>query len=163
MFQFPGLTSLAGWHTFSMPGCPIRRSGDLMLVCSSPQLIAAYHVLHRLSEPRHPPYALKCFKRVITITRYLQLLLSQYVKELLSVSRKNSLAWICCWCYGYEPTDLYVTPSCLKELLLWRISESNRWPSACKADALANWANPPNFSRPEQIWTADPYIISVVL
>ena len=25
----------------------------------------------------------------------------------------------------------------------WRISESNRWPSACKADALANWANPP--------------------
>ncbi len=27
--------------------------------------------------------------------------------------------------------------------LKWRISESNRWPSACKADALANWANPP--------------------
>ena len=42
-------------------------------MCSSPKLIAAYHVLHRLSEPRHPPYALKCFKRVITITRHLQL------------------------------------------------------------------------------------------
>ena len=28
---------------------------------------------------------------------------------------------------------------------LWRISESNRWPSACKADALANWANPPSW------------------
>ena len=28
-------------------------------------------------------------------------------------------------------------------LFWWRISESNRWPSACKADALANWANPP--------------------
>jgi hypothetical protein len=56
-----------------VPGCPIRKSADLMLVCSSPQLIAAYHVLHRLSEPRHPPYALKCFKRVITITRHLQL------------------------------------------------------------------------------------------
>ena len=55
-------------------------------MCSSPKLIAAYHVLHRLSEPRHPPYALKCFKRVITITRHLQLkyivLFSQYVKEL---------------------------------------------------------------------------------
>ena len=25
----------------------------------------------------------------------------------------------------------------------WRIRESNPWPSACKADALANWANPP--------------------
>ena len=26
---------------------------------SSPKLIAVYHVLHRLSVPRHPPYALK--------------------------------------------------------------------------------------------------------
>ncbi len=29
------------------------------LVRSSPKLIAAYHVLHRLSAPRHPPNALK--------------------------------------------------------------------------------------------------------
>ena len=29
-----------------------------MLICSSPQLIAAYHVLHRLLMPRHSPYAL---------------------------------------------------------------------------------------------------------
>src|SRR4030095_4527942 len=28
------------------------------LMCSSPRLIAAYHVLHRLSMPRHPPCAL---------------------------------------------------------------------------------------------------------
>jgi hypothetical protein len=27
-------------------------------VCGSPRLIAAYHVLHRLSSPRHPPCAL---------------------------------------------------------------------------------------------------------
>ena len=73
MFQFPGLTLLAEYYAFSIVGCPIRKSSDLMLVCSSPKLIAAYHVLHRLSEPRHPPYALKCFKRVITITRHLQL------------------------------------------------------------------------------------------
>ena len=45
---------------------------------------------------------------------------------------------------------------------LWRITDSNRWPPACKAGALASWANPPLCS-PEQIWTADPYIISVVL
>ena len=31
------------------------------LLCSSPQLIAALHVLHRLSVPRHPPCALRCF------------------------------------------------------------------------------------------------------
>ena len=27
-------------------------------ICSSPMLIAAYHVFHRLLVPRHPPYAL---------------------------------------------------------------------------------------------------------
>ena len=31
------------------------------LVCKSPQLFAAYHVLLRLQEPRHPPYALLYF------------------------------------------------------------------------------------------------------
>lgn len=33
------------------------------LVRSSPTLIAAYHVLHRLSAPRHPPNALKALDR----------------------------------------------------------------------------------------------------
>ena len=50
-------------------------------------------------------------------------------------------------------------------LFVWRITDSNRWPPACKAGALASWANPPErfLSSLEQIWTADPYIISVVL
>src|ERR1700716_3794834 len=33
------------------------------LVRSSPRLIAAYHVLHRLSAPRHPPNTLKALDR----------------------------------------------------------------------------------------------------
>ena len=32
-----------------------------LLVCKSPGLFAAYHVLLRLQEPRHPPYALYYF------------------------------------------------------------------------------------------------------
>src|SRR5216117_1343568 len=36
------------------------------LVCSSPRLIAAYHVLHRLPVPRHPPCALT---RLISVSR----------------------------------------------------------------------------------------------
>ena len=32
-----------------------------MAICASPKLIAAYHVLHRCQEPRHPPYALSYF------------------------------------------------------------------------------------------------------
>ena len=40
------------------PGCPIRRSQDQSSFDSSPGLIAAYRVLHRLITPRHPPCTL---------------------------------------------------------------------------------------------------------
>ncbi len=39
-------------------GFPIRRSQDQSLLDSSPGLIAAYRVLHRLITPRHPPCTL---------------------------------------------------------------------------------------------------------
>ena len=41
-----------------LPHSDIRGS---MVICTSPQLFAAYHVLLRLWEPRHPPYALSNF------------------------------------------------------------------------------------------------------
>ena len=34
------------------------------IICIYPKLIAAYHVLHRLREPRHPPDALTCFRLI---------------------------------------------------------------------------------------------------
>ena len=50
---------------FKLGGIPINRHGlphsdtcGSHRVCRSPQLFAAYHVLLRLWEPRHPPYAL---------------------------------------------------------------------------------------------------------
>ena len=39
-------------------GFPIQKSPDQCLFSSSPKLIAAYHVFHRLLTPRHPPPAL---------------------------------------------------------------------------------------------------------
>ena len=41
-----------------LPGFPIRKSPGQSLFNGSPKLIAVYRVLHRLSLPRHPPYAL---------------------------------------------------------------------------------------------------------
>ncbi len=40
------------------PGFPIRKSPDQSMFDCSPGHIAAYHVLHRLSTPRHPPCTL---------------------------------------------------------------------------------------------------------
>ena len=49
MFQFPGLASSnTGYQVFILVGCPIRKSADVMDICSSPQLIAACHVFRRL-------------------------------------------------------------------------------------------------------------------
>src|ERR687889_2653997 len=44
-------------------GFPHSEIPGSKLVRSSPRLIAAYHVLHRLSAPRHPPDALKTLDR----------------------------------------------------------------------------------------------------
>ena len=43
------------------PGFPIQKSTDQSLFASSLWLIAGYNVFHRLSMPRHPPYALSSF------------------------------------------------------------------------------------------------------
>jgi hypothetical protein len=44
-------------------GFPHSEIAGSKLIRSSPTLIAAYHVLHRLSVPRHPPIALKSLDR----------------------------------------------------------------------------------------------------
>ena len=64
MFHFPASTptqtmhSPAGNTTQPVLGFPIRTSSDQRFVDNSPRHNAASHVLHRLSMPRHPPYAL---------------------------------------------------------------------------------------------------------
>ena len=68
-------------------GFPIRNSPDQSLFGSSPKHIAAFHVLHQLLVPRHPPctlnslitqflitlHRLNCVYCQRTITTYLQL------------------------------------------------------------------------------------------
>ena len=63
MVHFPALPSPT--YVFSRRSDGITRRGfphsdtpGSKLVCSSPRLIAAYHVLRRLLVPRHPPCAL---------------------------------------------------------------------------------------------------------
>ena len=64
MFQFPAFASA---QTVQMTGLqPDGLSHSEIpgskVICTYPGLIAAYHVLHRLREPRHPPDALTCFR-----------------------------------------------------------------------------------------------------
>ena len=63
MVHFPALSSSTyvfsrGYLGISQGGFPHSEISGSTPVCGSPKLIAAYHVLHRLLAPRHPPYAL---------------------------------------------------------------------------------------------------------
>ncbi len=62
-FSSPGMSSITyefsnRYLGISLSGFPHSEIPGLMLACSYPRLIAAYHVLLRLLVPRHPPSAL---------------------------------------------------------------------------------------------------------
>ena len=115
------------------------------LVCNSPWLIAAYHVLHRLLVPRHPPYALSN--------------LTKNSRRNLSF-RKNHNILFSCQRTSFDMPDNSVEHSTLfylskpeaptrPRLLLniWRRPGSNRRPIACKAIALPTELRPLNLDR----------------
>ena len=84
-------------YSSGFPHSEISGSKD---ICSSPKLIAAYHVFHRLLVPRHPPYALTC----LTNTRIAQTL-NQWSECL------HSRALICgCirWCITWNRRSLWM-------------------------------------------------------
>ena len=56
-----------GSSPWEFPHSEIRGS---KLICSSPQLIAACHVLHRLLMPRHSPYALFCLNFLFRFSHF---------------------------------------------------------------------------------------------
>ena len=78
-------------------------------VCRSPELIAAYHVLHRFRKPRHPPFALVLFLVLIsesfaTFTSQIYLLVLPYeIAVPISQLEKTRI------CYSYTDYNLFLT------------------------------------------------------
>ena len=64
MFQFPPFASIPFVRIIVLQTIGLSHSeiSGSKVICTYPKLIAAYHVLHRLREPRHPPCALTCFR-----------------------------------------------------------------------------------------------------
>ena len=58
----------AGITTLQVVGLSHSEIRGSTAICAYPRLIAAYHVLHRLREPRHPPSALHYFLIAIVHT-----------------------------------------------------------------------------------------------
>jgi hypothetical protein len=72
------MDSALGTGALPPVGFPIRKSPDQRSFSSSPRLIAAIHVLHRLLVPRHPPCALVLLNRSPFISREHQLPLCSF-------------------------------------------------------------------------------------
>ena len=103
MFQFPSLASStyvfsAGSRGFAAGGFPIRKSPGQSLLGGSPELIAAFHVLHRLLTPGHPPCALVRLTTTQRMKEFRTTPSESVVKERgrhasrMLVNRKNSIS-----------------------------------------------------------------------
>ena len=69
-FSSRGSPPYTVWVTGRQPaGLPHSEIRGSQVACTSPRLIAACRVLHRLPEPRHPPYALSYFRRACATFR----------------------------------------------------------------------------------------------
>ena len=65
-FLYPSYVFRWEWLGITQAGLPHSEILGFKVVCTYSRLIAAYHVLHRLHVPRHPPYALINFIKVIS-------------------------------------------------------------------------------------------------
>ena len=160
MFQFTGFASLAGYYTFSIAGCPIRTPAD-HIVCADPrgfsQLVASFvasgspgiphtplsglspDMGHRSSRPcpfamvagGRPPAPFHLFTLYSLITRppvAATRFVFRFPSPYIAVRRPN-MSMI------FRSATVALSGNGRG---MWRMSESNRRPPACKAGALAS-------------------------
>ena len=143
-----------------MPGCPIRISAD-QLVCANPrsfsQLITSFFASESLGIRHTPLFSFLCFCFLFYSVLYISIysLNKKYfyffisfwfftISNFFNMSKNVYTRFILVSPWGFHQSlviSLRRYP--IKLGTWWRISESNRWPPACKAGALASWANPP--------------------
>ena len=128
----------------SWMGCPIRTSPDHSFLSSSPRLIAAWHVLHRLRTPRHPPHALCNLTKPLKNNGerpHSKLNSNAFtLHDLFSCQRTNP-AKSSVELRGFEPLALWLQTRCSPtelqpQVRMWARVDSNYRPHAYQACAL---------------------------
>ena len=167
MFQFPALAFyIVEWYLFKVSGCPIRKSPDQRSFAptrSLSQLITSFFASESLGI-RHVLFFTYSTYRASSDLKtgrfdLYYFALTQIIQVLMWICIQSSPAF-------FEITFIFkgIFTSLLKKNNLfsiinmskidrnffflesygkWRITDSNRWPPACKAGALASWANSP--------------------
>lgn len=73
------------------PGFPIQKSTGQRIFGSSPWLIAAYHVFHRLPMPRHPPVALFILAFFILVSIMNYFIMNFFLSIPIQLSKSRTL------------------------------------------------------------------------
>ena len=110
-------------------GFPIQTSTDHRIFSSSPRLIAAYHVFHRLQRQGIRPLLLiTCFFSKKNLSSFPCSIVKDHTAVPAAARLKS----------GSIPPAALMSPFKfrLQNMSWWRRRESNPRPSACKADAL---------------------------
>ena len=109
-------------------GFPIQTSTDHRIFSSSPRLIAAYHVFHRLQRQGIRPLLLiTCFSRKKPLIIPCSIVKDRAAFPAAARLKSGSISL---------DTSGTSQASSDKKYVWWRRRESNPRPSACKADAL---------------------------
>ena len=124
-------------------GFPHSEIRGSKLVRSSPRHIAAYHVLHRLSAPRHPPNALKTLDRSHRRCPLLDTARTDRKDQLASLihsphglGRMHLLFTMFVDHVSSRSRDEFFSWTSRRSTEWWSQTGSNRRPPACKAGAL---------------------------
>ena len=106
MFQFPGFASLAGYHAFSMVGCPIRTSTDQFLFAdprSFSQLITSFFASESLGIPHTLLFT--SFK-IITVTYSVSHLRGKLInRSIYSLLFHQHVNELLCQCHSLLKAD----------------------------------------------------------
>ena len=150
-----------------------------MVAHTSPGLIAACHVLHRLCMPRHPPDALTSHLRVHITARSTAERGLRRIMEMISAADRRHGSWTRriaglrhrstrshCQTTSRHPTGVpehrFLSPGSMQRRRAkpapwrqdggwWSLSGSNRRPQACKASALPTELRPRAAARPKLV------------
>ena len=132
MFQFPPFAShgqMPGMTALQAAGLSHSETRGSKVICTSPRLIAAYRVLHRLREPRHPPCALSYFsyrhaRKTSGRRSYFQLdLAGSHEPGVLVIVISTTVLLVQHVKDRVRQAGERCRPSCSAE---WRITDSNR-------------------------------------
>ena len=132
-----------GWPGINRTGLPHSEILGLMRVCRYPRLIAAYHVLHRLPVPRHPPYTLCNLTENPWVARSIFSVEENRDVSSMKLSKNGSAA----------APHRGTAKACARRHRAvesgkkWRRPGSNRRPTACKTVALPAELRPPIHPR----------------